>query len=94
MPAKVIKLVGLKNGGRVSPTNLITFAGTQNGEYIFPNSFLLEVLDLKIKYENFFSFLKIEFLSSSMYLSFNQVFIYGHPLQGSITLGPPSIHLW
>ncbi len=30
--AKVIKLVGLKNGGRVSPTNLITFAGTQNGE--------------------------------------------------------------
>jgi hypothetical protein len=33
VPAKVIKLVGLKNGGRVSPTNLITFAGTQNGEY-------------------------------------------------------------
>jgi hypothetical protein len=32
--AKVIKLVGLKNGGRVSPTNLITFAGTQNGELI------------------------------------------------------------
>jgi hypothetical protein len=32
VPAKVIKLVGLKNGGRVSPTNLITFAGTQNGE--------------------------------------------------------------
>jgi hypothetical protein len=30
--AKVIKLVGLKNGGRVSPINLITFAGTQNGE--------------------------------------------------------------
>jgi hypothetical protein len=30
--AKVIKLVGLKNGGRVSPTNLITFACTQNGE--------------------------------------------------------------
>jgi hypothetical protein len=30
--AKVIKLVGLKNGGRLSPTNLITFAGTQNGE--------------------------------------------------------------
>jgi hypothetical protein len=30
--AKVIKLVGLKNGGRVSPTNLITFADTQNGE--------------------------------------------------------------
>jgi hypothetical protein len=26
------KLVGLKNGGHVSPTNLITFAGTQNGE--------------------------------------------------------------
>jgi hypothetical protein len=31
--AKVIKLVGLKNGGRFSPTNLITFACTQNGEY-------------------------------------------------------------
>jgi hypothetical protein len=29
---KVIKLVGLKNGGRVSPTNLITFACPQNGE--------------------------------------------------------------
>jgi hypothetical protein len=29
VPAKVIKLIGLKNGG---PTNLITFAGTQNGE--------------------------------------------------------------
>jgi hypothetical protein len=26
------KLVGLKDGGRVSPTNLIIFAGTQNGE--------------------------------------------------------------
>ncbi len=34
MSAKVIKLVGLKNGGRVSPTNLVTFSGTQNGEYI------------------------------------------------------------
>jgi hypothetical protein len=32
VPAKVIKLTGLKNGGRVSPINLITFAGTQNGE--------------------------------------------------------------
>jgi hypothetical protein len=31
-PAKVTKLVGLENGGRVSPINLITFAGTQNGE--------------------------------------------------------------
>jgi hypothetical protein len=35
VPAKVIKLVGLKNSGRLSPTNLITFAGTQNGELIF-----------------------------------------------------------
>jgi hypothetical protein len=33
MPAKVIKLVGPKNGGRVSSTNLIIFAGKQNGEY-------------------------------------------------------------
>ncbi len=33
MQAKIIKLVGLKNGGRLSPINLVTFAGTQNGEY-------------------------------------------------------------
>jgi hypothetical protein len=32
--AKIIKLVGLKNGGRLSPINLVTFAGTQNGEYV------------------------------------------------------------
>jgi hypothetical protein len=30
--AKIIKLVGLKNGVRLSPINLVTFAGTQNGE--------------------------------------------------------------
>ncbi len=30
--AKIIKLVGLKNGGHLSPINLVTFAGTQNGE--------------------------------------------------------------
>jgi hypothetical protein len=30
--AKITKLVGLKNGGRVSPINLVTFAGSQNGE--------------------------------------------------------------
>ncbi len=30
--AKIIKLVGLKNGGRLSPINLVTFAGTQNGD--------------------------------------------------------------
>jgi hypothetical protein len=33
--AKIIKLVGLKNGGRLSPINLVTFAGTQNGELPF-----------------------------------------------------------
>jgi hypothetical protein len=33
--AKIIKLVGLKNGGRLSPINLVIFAGTQNGEYIY-----------------------------------------------------------
>jgi hypothetical protein len=33
--AKIIKLFGLKNGGRLSPINLVTFAGTQNGEYMF-----------------------------------------------------------
>jgi hypothetical protein len=30
VPPKVTKLDELKNCGRVSPTNLITFAGTQN----------------------------------------------------------------
>jgi hypothetical protein len=30
--AKIIKLVGLKYGGRLSPINLVTFAGPQNGE--------------------------------------------------------------
>jgi hypothetical protein len=30
--AKIIKLVGLKNSGLISPINLVTFAGTQNGE--------------------------------------------------------------
>jgi hypothetical protein len=52
--AKVIKLVGLKNGGRLSPTNLITFAGTQNGEYT----------DL-LKYgRSYFSPLKIMFINN------------------------------
>jgi hypothetical protein len=32
--AKTIKLVGLKNGGRLSLINLVTFAGLQNGEFI------------------------------------------------------------
>ncbi len=57
--AKVIKLVGLKNGGRLSPTNLITFAGTQNGEYSFscffskPSSFLFfEYLSKNRKFQN------------------------------------------
>ncbi len=31
--AKVIKLVGLRRPPFLSPTNLLTFAGTQNGEY-------------------------------------------------------------
>jgi hypothetical protein len=31
--AKVIKLVGLKRPPFLSPTNLITFTCTQNGEY-------------------------------------------------------------
>jgi hypothetical protein len=33
--AKIIKLVGLKNGWRLSPINLVTFAGPQNGELKF-----------------------------------------------------------
>jgi hypothetical protein len=36
VPAKIIKLIGLKNGGRLSPINLVIFAGTQNGEYNTP----------------------------------------------------------
>jgi hypothetical protein len=32
VPAKVIKLVGLKNKGGLSPINLVTFAVTQNDE--------------------------------------------------------------
>ncbi len=32
VPAKVTKLVGLKNKGGLSPINLVTFAITQNGE--------------------------------------------------------------
>jgi hypothetical protein len=32
MQAKIIKLVGLKNTGGLSPINLVTFAATQNGE--------------------------------------------------------------
>jgi hypothetical protein len=31
--AKIIKLVGLTRPPFLSPTNLVTFAGTQNGEY-------------------------------------------------------------
>jgi hypothetical protein len=32
VPAKLTKLVGLKNKGELSPINLVTFAVTQNGE--------------------------------------------------------------
>ncbi len=34
MPAKVTKLIGLKRPPFLSPTNLIIFACTQNGEYL------------------------------------------------------------
>ncbi len=34
MTAKVTKLFGLSPPLFLSPTNLVTFAGTQNGEYI------------------------------------------------------------
>jgi hypothetical protein len=40
--AKIIKLVGLKNGGRLSPTSLVTFAGTQNGEYVPTNNLKIQ----------------------------------------------------
>jgi hypothetical protein len=33
VPAKVTKLIGFKRPPFLSPTNLIIFAGTQNGEY-------------------------------------------------------------
>jgi 50S ribosomal subunit-associated GTPase HflX len=32
VPEKIIKLVGLKNTGKLTPINLITSAVTQNGE--------------------------------------------------------------
>jgi hypothetical protein len=34
VPAKVTKLIGLKRPPFLSPTNLIIFACTQNGEYV------------------------------------------------------------
>jgi hypothetical protein len=34
VPAKVTKLIGLKRPPFLSPTNLVTFAITQNGELI------------------------------------------------------------
>jgi hypothetical protein len=40
--AKVIKLVGLTLLPFLSPTNLITFAGTQNGENTFSKLTLLD----------------------------------------------------
>jgi hypothetical protein len=33
VPAKVVKLAGLTRPPFLSPINIITFAGTQNGEY-------------------------------------------------------------
>jgi hypothetical protein len=43
-----IKLVGLKNGGRLSPINLVTFAGTQNGEL----SFLVQKIRFWVRVQN------------------------------------------
>jgi hypothetical protein len=42
--ATIIELVGLRNGGRLSPINLVTFAGTQNGEYKLSTIFYYIVL--------------------------------------------------
>jgi hypothetical protein len=39
-PAKVTKLIGLKRPPFLSPTNLIIFACTQNGEFKF-NDFVI-----------------------------------------------------
>jgi hypothetical protein len=46
--AKIIKLVGLKNGGRLSPIKLVTFAGTQNGELrpLFLQKFMKNLLKM------------------------------------------------
>jgi hypothetical protein len=44
VPAKIIKLVGLKNGGRVNPTTLITFGRTQNDEQILRFDSKFEVM--------------------------------------------------
>jgi hypothetical protein len=38
VPAKVTKLIGLKRPPFLSPTNLIIFACTQNGEYYYDNN--------------------------------------------------------
>jgi hypothetical protein len=46
--AKIIKLVGLKNGGRLSPINLVTFAGTQNGEFVAKKYITIKMMILKI----------------------------------------------
>jgi hypothetical protein len=51
--AKIIKLVGLKNGGCLSPINLVTFAGTQNGEYITYFFIFTQFLPLLFFWENF-----------------------------------------
>jgi hypothetical protein len=48
--AKIIKLVGLKNGGRLSPINLVTFAGTRNGKYcVFTSPIHMKSFPFKIK---------------------------------------------
>jgi hypothetical protein len=39
VPAKITKLIGLKNKGGLSPINLVTFAVTQNGEWIILGAF-------------------------------------------------------
>jgi hypothetical protein len=39
VPAKVTKLIGLTRPPFLSPTNLVIFACTQNGEYEFLGNF-------------------------------------------------------
>jgi hypothetical protein len=44
VPAKITKLAGLTRPPFLSPTNLVTFARTQNGEYVLPGILFKNVM--------------------------------------------------
>jgi hypothetical protein len=47
VPAKITKLIGLKNNRILSPINLVIFAGTQNGQYVIYIEFNVSITDLR-----------------------------------------------